>query len=140
MNSRYLFEGIRGNVASKFIYSRTRRSVEGTKYIEVVVIIDYLEFKYYEDKYPGDGMRYTQHRGLSIMNFVDTYYKTINTRVVITNLIVWNVKNLTPVTDSAHETLTGKWNGKYENGSPRTSWIHISVNTRSNKKEQLKCE
>ena len=93
---------------------RQRRSVSGTKYIEVVLVIDNNSYKYYEDKATKEGkdaseaMKQTEKRGLDVMNFVDAYYKTMNTRVVVTNLIVWNTKNMSPVTKSAHETLDGK--------------------------------
>ena len=91
-------------------FHRSRRSVDGTKYIEVVMIVDYVEYSYFHKKFPGFGMQNTQQRALAIMNYVDAYYKTINTRVVVTNLIVWNEKNITPVTSSAHVTLDGKSN------------------------------
>ena len=43
------------------------------------------------------------------MNFVDAYYKTMDTRVVVTNLIIWNEENKVPITDSAQKTLEGKY-------------------------------
>ena len=74
------------------------------------MIVDHVQYSYYHGKYPGLGLQKTKERALAIMNYVDAYYKTINTRVVITNLIIWNEKNLTPVTSSAHRTLDGKSN------------------------------
>ena len=41
------------------------------------------------------------------MNYVDAYYKTMDTRIVVTNVIVWNKKNAIPVTTNAKETLEG---------------------------------
>ena len=81
--------------------------MKGTKYIEVVMVIDHAEYAYYYGVDPSTAMQKTEERGLEVMSYVDAYYKTIDTRVVVTNLIIWNVKNLSPITNSAHETLEG---------------------------------
>ena len=72
------------------------------------MVIDNAEYSYYHDKDPNTALKVTEKRGLEVMSFVDGYYKNVNTRVVVTNLIIWNEKNLTPVTSSASETLAGK--------------------------------
>lgn len=80
-------------------YHRVRRSSEFQKYIEVLLVMDNSEYRRSHD------IKSTQERGLEIMNTVDSYYKNLNTRIVVTNLIVWNVADRINVTNDAGETL-----------------------------------
>ena len=92
------------------LHFRSRRSVTSTKYIEVILILDNIEYKwYYNDagKNATLALTRTQERGLEILNYVDLYYKSMNTRVVVTNLFVFNVKDAFNVTKSGGVTLDG---------------------------------
>ena len=51
------------------------------------------------------GIADTTKRILPMLNLVDSYYKFLNTRVVLSKLIIWTEGNLAPVTSNARETL-----------------------------------
>ena len=42
-----------------------------------------------------------------MLNLVDSFYKFINTRVVISKLIIWTEGNVVPVTSNGKETIKG---------------------------------
>ena len=47
----------------------------------------------------------TTNRVLPMLNLVDSYYKQLNTRVVLNNFIIWTEGNVIPVTFSGRETI-----------------------------------
>ena len=51
------------------------------------------------------GIEATLARVLSVMNLVDVYYKTMNTRIVLNDVIIWTEGNVVPVTTNGVETL-----------------------------------
>lgn len=81
------------------IHKRMRRAIRETKYIEVVIVMDKKKFKEHGN------LTATYHRGLEIMNFVDSYYISLNTRVAVVGVIVWNNKNMATVSEDVSDTL-----------------------------------
>lgn len=87
-------------VHSENEHRRLRRSSINMKYVEVVVVLDNFEYKEH-----GGNINKTQHRGLEIFNAVDYVYKTMNTRIAVMNVVVWNLYNMATISKGAGETL-----------------------------------
>ncbi|XP_057305646.1 zinc metalloproteinase-disintegrin-like EoMP06 [Hydractinia symbiolongicarpus] len=78
---------------------RKRRATENKKYIEVIVVLDKRSYN------KRGTVQATITRGVEVMNFVDLVYKTMNTRIALTGVIVWNVVDKIHVTEKAGDTL-----------------------------------
>ncbi|XP_066932758.1 zinc metalloproteinase-disintegrin-like VLAIP-B [Clytia hemisphaerica] len=76
---------------------RVRRATtqRSKKYIETIAVMDYTMFQKY-----GTVSR-TEQRAIEVMNYVDAVYKTMNTRVALTKVIVWNTMNMISITTNA---------------------------------------
>ncbi|CAH2327511.1 disintegrin and metallo ase domain-containing 15 isoform X2 [Pelobates cultripes] len=92
-----------GNVKEEILSSpphRMRRDVVSEiKYVELVMVADYSEYKlFYKD------LKSLQIRMLEIVNKVDAFYRTLNIRVVLVSVEVWNMED--QITVSTDPTLT----------------------------------
>lgn len=77
---------------------RRRRSAE-RKYIEMIAVVDNRRF------YQLGGLKQSQDRAVSLMNYVDMVYKTMNTRVALTNVIVWDEGDIITISMDAGDVL-----------------------------------
>lgn len=78
--------------------SRKKRSINNRKYVEVILVMDNREYQ----KFGMDG---SIQRALDIMNNVDAVYKTLDTRVALTGVVVWNIFDKIKVSVNSGETL-----------------------------------
>ncbi|XP_038265613.1 disintegrin and metalloproteinase domain-containing protein 8 isoform X2 [Dermochelys coriacea] len=72
---------------------------KGTRYVELVLVVDNAEYKKSKD------MRMIQNRMKEIVNHVDKLYQTLNIRVALIGLEVWNYKDRITVSPNPDTTL-----------------------------------
>ncbi|XP_051505266.1 disintegrin and metalloproteinase domain-containing protein 19 isoform X4 [Myxocyprinus asiaticus] len=81
--------------------SRERRDVSSSmKYVELMVVADHAEFVKH-----GRDLERTKTKLLEAANFVDKYYKTLNIRVALIWLEIWNDNDKISVSDNPYSTL-----------------------------------
>jgi len=89
---------------TKMLHHRQRRAASNDKkYIEVVAVADNAHVKKY-------GKVGSIERVIEIMNYVDAVYKTLNTRIALIGVVVFDGENQFVVSSSADKTL-----GAFEN-------------------------
>ncbi|KAJ1080712.1 hypothetical protein NDU88_000906 [Pleurodeles waltl] len=80
---------------------RLRRNVlSEKKYIELVIVADKAEYKIY-----NSNIKKLQFRMLEIANQLDAFYQSLNVRVALVGLEVWNQGDQIPVDRNPKETL-----------------------------------
>lgn len=80
---------------------RDRRDVSSSmKYVELMVVADHAEYVKH-----GQDFNRTKKKLLEAANFVDKYYKTLNIRVALIWLEIWNDQDKIIVTDNPYGTL-----------------------------------
>ncbi|XP_074856095.1 disintegrin and metalloproteinase domain-containing protein 8 isoform X2 [Carettochelys insculpta] len=72
---------------------------KGTRYVELVLVVDNAEYKKSKD------VRTIQNRMKEIVNHVDKLYQTLNIRVALVGLEVWNYKDRIAVSPNPDTTL-----------------------------------
>uniref|UniRef100_A0A8D0G790 ADAM metallopeptidase domain 8 n=1 Tax=Sphenodon punctatus TaxID=8508 RepID=A0A8D0G790_SPHPU len=72
---------------------------QGTRYIELFVVVDNAEYKTYND------MQKLRNRVKEIVNHVDKLYQSLNFRVALMGLEVWNYKDRITVSSNPDTTL-----------------------------------
>ncbi|XP_039337591.1 disintegrin and metalloproteinase domain-containing protein 8 isoform X2 [Mauremys reevesii] len=72
---------------------------KGTRYVELVLVVDNAEYKKSKD------MRTIQNRMKEIVNHVDKLYQTLNIRVALIGLEVWSYKDRITVSPNPDTTL-----------------------------------
>ncbi|CAM4699869.1 disintegrin and metalloproteinase domain-containing protein 8 isoform X1 [Lepidochelys kempii] len=72
---------------------------KGTRYVELVLVVDNAEYKKFKD------MRMIQNRMKEIVNHVDKLYQTLNIRVALIGLEVWSYKDRITVSPNPDTTL-----------------------------------
>uniref|UniRef100_A0A8C2G9E0 ADAM metallopeptidase domain 19b n=1 Tax=Cyprinus carpio TaxID=7962 RepID=A0A8C2G9E0_CYPCA len=81
--------------------NRERRDVRSSmKYVELMVVADHAEFVKH-----GRDLEMTRTKLLEAANFVDKYYKSLNIRVALIWLEIWNDQDKIPVTNNPYSTL-----------------------------------
>ncbi|XP_051513584.1 disintegrin and metalloproteinase domain-containing protein 19-like isoform X1 [Myxocyprinus asiaticus] len=81
--------------------NRERRDISSSmKYVELMLVADHAEFVKH-----GRDLERTKTKLLEAANFVDKYYKTLNIRVALIWLEIWNNHDKISVTDNPYSTL-----------------------------------
>ncbi|XP_072846086.2 disintegrin and metalloproteinase domain-containing protein 19 [Pogona vitticeps] len=77
-----------------------RDDQQSTKYVELLLVADYAEFQ----KHDND-LQATKNKLLEAANYVDKFYKSLNIRVALVGLEVWNDFNKCDISENPHSTL-----------------------------------
>uniref|UniRef100_A0A6P8I559 Zinc metalloproteinase-disintegrin-like atrase-A n=1 Tax=Actinia tenebrosa TaxID=6105 RepID=A0A6P8I559_ACTTE len=86
------------------IKTRKRRNIDSeTKYIELVLVNDNSQYKYYQEN--------TTQRALKIVNYVDSFYRALKVRVALIEMITWKDKDEILVGNNSNKALANfvKW-------------------------------
>ncbi|XP_077103619.1 disintegrin and metalloproteinase domain-containing protein 19 [Siphateles boraxobius] len=82
--------------------NRKRRDVSSSmKYVELMVVADHAEFVNH-----GRDFERTKMTLIEAANFVDKYYKTLNIRVALIRLEIWNDQDKISVSNNPYSTLS----------------------------------
>uniref|UniRef100_A0A8D0DWP1 ADAM metallopeptidase domain 19 n=1 Tax=Salvator merianae TaxID=96440 RepID=A0A8D0DWP1_SALMN len=82
-------------------YHRVKRDdQQSMKYVELLLVADYAEFQ----KHNYD-LQATKSKLLEAANYVDKFYKSLNIRVALVGLEVWNDYNKCDISENPHSTL-----------------------------------
>ncbi|XP_061473470.1 disintegrin and metalloproteinase domain-containing protein 19 isoform X3 [Rhineura floridana] len=82
-------------------YHRVKRDdQQSMKYVELLLVADYAEFQ----KHNYD-LQATKNKLLEAANYVDKFYKSLNIRVALVGLEVWNDHNKCDISENPHSTL-----------------------------------
>ncbi|XP_017545653.1 disintegrin and metalloproteinase domain-containing protein 19 isoform X1 [Pygocentrus nattereri] len=100
-NHKHKLEELIGGIAQAHQAKRARRDVSRSrKYVELMLVADHAEFVK-----QGRDLQKTNAKLLEAANYVDKYYKSLNIRVALIWLEVWNTQNMITVTDNPYSTL-----------------------------------
>ncbi|KAL6480487.1 hypothetical protein MHYP_G00115200 [Metynnis hypsauchen] len=100
-NQTHKLEELIGGIAQAHQAKRERRDVSlSMKYVELMLVADHAEFVKH-----GRDLQKTSAKLLEAANYVDKYYKSLNIRVALIGLEVWNHQNMITVTDNPYSTL-----------------------------------
>ncbi|KAL7885618.1 hypothetical protein AOLI_G00059130 [Acnodon oligacanthus] len=100
-NHTHKLEELIGGIAQANQAKRERRDVSHSmKYVELMLVADHAEFVKH-----GRDLQKTKAKLLEAANYVDKYYKSLNIRVALIWLEVWNNQNMITVTDNPYSTL-----------------------------------
>nr|XP_034961647.1 disintegrin and metalloproteinase domain-containing protein 19 [Zootoca vivipara] len=84
-----------------YSYRRVKRDdQQSMKYVELLLVADYAEFQ----KHNYD-LQATKNKLLEAANYVDKFYKSLNIRVALVGLEVWNDHNKCDISENPHSTL-----------------------------------
>ncbi|TFK03279.1 Disintegrin and metalloproteinase domain-containing protein 8 [Platysternon megacephalum] len=86
-------------MAFAFDFQKSAPFQKGTRYVELVLVVDNAEYKKSKD------MRTIQNRMKEIVNHVDKLYQTLNIRVALIGLEVWSYKDRITVSPNPDTTL-----------------------------------
>ncbi|XP_060096226.1 disintegrin and metalloproteinase domain-containing protein 19 [Heteronotia binoei] len=82
-------------------YHRVKRDDEQSmKYVELLLVADYAEFQ----KNNHD-LQATKNKLVEAANYVDKFYKSLNIRIALVGLEVWNDHNMCEISANPHSTL-----------------------------------
>ncbi|XP_048347076.1 disintegrin and metalloproteinase domain-containing protein 19 isoform X2 [Sphaerodactylus townsendi] len=82
-------------------YHRVKRDDEqSTKFVELLLVADYAEFQ----KNNHD-LQATKNKLVEAANYVDKFYKSLNIRIALVGLEVWNDHNKCEISSNPHSTL-----------------------------------
>ncbi|XP_042309543.1 disintegrin and metalloproteinase domain-containing protein 19 isoform X1 [Sceloporus undulatus] len=82
-------------------YHRVKRDdQQSTKYVELLLVADYAEFQ--KNNYD---IQATKNKLVEVANYVDKFYKSLNIRIALVGLEVWNDHNKCEISENPHSTL-----------------------------------
>lgn len=100
-NYTHRLEELIGGIAQAHQAKRERRDVSRSmKYVELMLVADHAAFVKL-----GQSLEKTKAKLLEAANYVDKYYKSLNIRVALIWLEIWNDQNQISVTDNPYSTL-----------------------------------
>ncbi|XP_007234397.2 disintegrin and metalloproteinase domain-containing protein 19 [Astyanax mexicanus] len=100
-NYTHRLEELIGGIAQAHQAKRERRDVSRSmKYVELMLVADHAAFVKL-----GRSLEKTKAKLLEAANYVDKYYKSLNIRVALIWLEIWNDQNKISVTDNPYSTL-----------------------------------
>ncbi|KAF7249564.1 Disintegrin and metalloproteinase domain-containing protein 19 [Varanus komodoensis] len=70
------------------------------KYVELLLVADFAEFR----KHNSD-LQATKHKLVEAANYVDKFYKSLNIRVALVGIEVWNDHNKCEISENPYSTL-----------------------------------
>ncbi|XP_053155060.1 disintegrin and metalloproteinase domain-containing protein 19 [Hemicordylus capensis] len=77
-----------------------RDDQQSTKYVELLLVADYAEFQ--KHKYD---LQATKNKLVEAANYVDKFYKSLNIRIALVGLEIWNDHNKCDISENPHSTL-----------------------------------
>ncbi|XP_062826306.1 disintegrin and metalloproteinase domain-containing protein 19 isoform X2 [Anolis carolinensis] len=82
-------------------YHRVKRDdQQSMKYVELLLVADYAEYQ----KHNYD-LQATKNKLVEAANYVDKFYKSLNIRIALVGLEVWNDHNMCEISENPHSTL-----------------------------------
>ncbi|XP_072519902.1 disintegrin and metalloproteinase domain-containing protein 19 isoform X2 [Salminus brasiliensis] len=100
-NHTHRLEELIGGIAQAYQAKRERRDISrNMKYVELMLVADHAAFVKL-----GHSLEKTKAKLLEAANYVDKYYKSLNIRVALIWLEIWNDQNKISVTDNPYSTL-----------------------------------
>ncbi|KAJ6667843.1 hypothetical protein lerEdw1_016164 [Lerista edwardsae] len=77
-----------------------RDDQQSMKYVELLLVADYAEFQ----KHNYD-LQATKNKLVEAANYVDKFYKSLNIRIALVGLEIWNDHNKCEISENPHSTL-----------------------------------
>ncbi|KAG8128475.1 hypothetical protein E2320_015315, partial [Naja naja] len=82
-------------------YHRVKRDdQQSMKYVELLLVADYAEFQ--KNKHD---LQATKNKLVEAANYVDKFYRSLNIRIALVGLEVWNDYNKCDISENPHSTL-----------------------------------